>query len=311
MASLFNWITELISPDAVANVATRLGESDASVFRGLHAAVISVLAGLVTKTSDIGLMRQAYDLASTGDGEINTPLDLTTTIARTIAASPPSGVGGTLLSSVFGGRIRDVDAIVARTAGFEKPTSGASILALAGPIVLGFLGPRIRDRGLGLSGFTSMLASQRDEILDAAPAGIRSLVDTDPGSGRVEWAPDGRRRPVTPARPHVAVTPPRNRWLWPAICGIAAVALLWTFLSRTNKPELAPTMGALGDSAVLISQRAPDSTGCNGRSSARLGSWHGEQRGPRCRRDHEIHAPNRGRVECQAWGNRVAARRFH
>jgi OmpA-OmpF porin, OOP family len=260
MASLLHWITEIITPDAVSNIAARLGESDVSVSRGLHAGVTSVLAGLVARTGDTGLMRQVYDLASNREGEINTTFDLTTTLGKADAAgSSTSAVASRLLSGVFGGRLSDVDGIVTRAAGFEKPSSGASIVALAVPIVLGFLGPRIRERGLELSAFTSMLASQRDTVLDAAPVGIRGLVDSDPGSVGADWPPNGRRAPVAANPPRIAVTPPKNRWLWPVISGIAAVALLWALLSRT-RPEVSPTLGTAVDSAAVASRSALDST---------------------------------------------------
>ena len=260
MAPLLNWITEIITPDAVSNIAARLGESDVSVSRGLHAGVTSVLAGLVARTGDNGLMRQVYDLASKSEGEANTTFDLTTILGKAnTAGSSTSGVASTLLSSVFGGRLSDVDGIVARAAGFEKPSSGASILALAAPIVLGFLGPRVRERGLGLSAFTNMLASQRDTVLDAAPPGIRGLIDSAPGSVRADGPPNGRRAPAAAAPPRIAVTPPRNRWLWPVICGVAAIALLWALLARTG-PEVSPTLGAAVDSAAVASRSALDST---------------------------------------------------
>ena len=261
MASLLNWITEIITPDAVSNIAARLGESDVSVSRGLHAGVTSMLAGLVARTGDTGLMRQIYDLASKGEGEVNTAFDLTTTLGKAnTAGSSTSRLASTVLSNVFGGRLSEVDGIVARAAGFEKPSSGASILALAAPIVLGFLGPRIRERGLGLSAFTSMLASQRDTVLDAAPPGIRGLIDSAPGSVRADGPPNGRRAPVAATPPRVAVTPPKNRWLWPVICGIAAIALLWALLART-RPEVSPTLGtATVDSAAAASRSALDST---------------------------------------------------
>ena len=259
MASLLNWITEIITPDAVSNVAARLGDSDVSVSRGLHAGVTSVLAGLVARTGDTRLIRQVYDLASKGEGEVNTPFDLTTTLEKAnTAGSATSGAASTLLSSVFGGRLSDVDGIVARVAGFEKPSSGASILALAAPIVLGFLGPRIRERGLGRSAFTSMLVIHRDTFLDAAPAGIRGLIHSDPGSVRLDWPPEGRRVPAAAAPPRVAVTPPRNRWLWPVICGVAAVALLWALLGR-SRPEVSPTLRSAVDSAAVASRSALDS----------------------------------------------------
>ena len=263
MASLPNWITERITPDAVTTVAARLGEPDATVARGLRTAVTSVLAGLATKTGDADTMRKAYDLAMSRENDQNVSSDLGSTISRALAAgSPTSSLGASLLSTVFGGHSNEVSSIVARAAGLDKPASGTSIMTLAAPIVLGLLGQKIRDRGLGISGFTSMLNEQRDSILEASPLGLRTLVDSTPSAVRVGW-PEARRDQSTVPPPRATVAPEQgNRWLWPTIGGLAALALLWALLGRNRAPE---TVALATDSAAALSARAIDTALAAGR----------------------------------------------
>ena len=88
-------ITERITPDAVSRVATRLGESDAAVSRGLPVAVASVLASLVARTGDSGIMRRVFDLATSRDNDINAPADFSSSVTRAMTTgSPGSALGG-------------------------------------------------------------------------------------------------------------------------------------------------------------------------------------------------------------------------
>lgn len=256
MASVLTSITERITPDAVSKVATRLGESDAAVSRGLPVAVASVLASLVAKTGDSGAMRRVYDLATSRDNDINAPADFSSSIARAMTTgSPSSSLGGTLLTTVLGGRMSDVSGLVVRAAGIEKPSSGSALLTLVAPIILGMLGQRIRERGLNPSGFASMLAGERDSILAAAPAGIRSLVDMPPA------AAGGLREGTVP--PRGTVEEKRGaRWLWPVLGGIAAIVLLLALLGRNRVPQPVATSV---DSAAGLSRRTVDSSLAAGR----------------------------------------------
>lgn len=257
MASLLNWLTELITPDSVSSVATSLGESDAAVSRGLRAGITSVLAGVVAKTGDPGFMGRIHELATNRDNDIDTSGDVASASVRAVASgSKVSALGGALLSTVFGGQANEVGGIVARAAGFDKPSSGASTLAVVAPLVLAFLGQRIRDRALGISGFTNMLAGQRDSILEAAPPGLRNLLGMGPAPLHVNW-PESRPDEGLVPPPRASVGANRgNRWLWPVVAGAAALALLWALMGRNRSPQPAAT---IADSAAAMARTTLDS----------------------------------------------------
>jgi outer membrane protein OmpA-like peptidoglycan-associated protein len=254
MASLLNSLTERITPDVVGRVASSLGESDASVSRGLRAGVSSVLAGLVNRTADSGAMARVYELATNRDNDLSSAGDIASSVARTMTGSSTTGgVANTLLSTLFGGRSNEVGNLVARAAGFDKQSSGSLVLSAAVPTVLGFLGKRIRERSLGIPQFTSMLSSQRDSILEAAPTGLLNLLDTEP-------APRAGAREYR--REETAVPAPATErrggmgWLWPLLGGAAALWLLWAVLGRNRTPE---TVATATDSALTAPRAALDS----------------------------------------------------
>lgn len=248
MATLLDSLTSLTAP-AVSGMAQRLGESDTSVSTGLKAGLASVLAGLVTKSSDIGAIRQVFDLITSPKNDVPLTGRPDELVRGLSSASLGSGIGGSLLSTLFGGQASSVGDIIARTAGFKNPSSGSSLLAMAAPIVLGFLGKKVREGGLNMGSLTNLLSSERDNILAAAPAGLGSLVDT---SGLAASASAAANTPYTRAVP--APVTRSNRWLWPVV-GLAALLLIWFAVSRGRTP----TVGATTDSAIATGTTVVDS----------------------------------------------------
>src|SRR5262245_11746989 len=156
--SLLDSLGQVIGPDINARVAARLGEPEQNVSRGVRSGVASIFAGLLAKTSDPGAMRGTFDLItdSANDGKV---LDDVATFAEATGSKTPiMDLGGRLLSGLFGGQASTVNDLVAKSSGL-RGSSVMSIMQLAAPLVLGFLGRRVRDGGLTQSSFTQMLLS--------------------------------------------------------------------------------------------------------------------------------------------------------
>jgi len=245
MATLLDSLTALANP-AVGRIAQRLGESDATVSRGVQASLASVLGGLVSKSNDVGVVRRIFDVITSRENTAN--VDDVNNLVNGLSTSSTSSLGTTLLSSLFGNRTANVGDLIARTAGFKNSSSGAALLNMAAPLVLGFLGKRVRDSNLSLGGLTNLFASERDSILAAAPAGLANFVDT---SGPAAPRPDARA-PYTGA----VATPARsNRWLWP-LAGLAALLLIWFVVSRGRGPTVAAVDSAVATGSVALDTAA-------------------------------------------------------
>src|SRR5262249_58891685 len=73
-----------------------------------------------------------------------------------------------------GDRLAPVASALAEYAGLRSSTA-SSLLGMAGPLVMSVLGDRVRKDGLDAKGLTSLLSSQRDGILAAAPTALSGL----------------------------------------------------------------------------------------------------------------------------------------
>ena len=228
MATLLDSLTSLATP-AVSRIAHRLGESDAAVARGLQTSVASVLGGLLTKSADVSGIHRIFDLITSRDNASGPVDNVSSLLGGNVHAEPIGHRRFTLLSTLFSNRVGSVGEIVARTAGFKNPASGASILSVAAPLVLGYFGKRVRDGSLTIGSLTSLLAGERDNILAAAPAGLSSLVDMSPSGARPTYIEPPRPMPERDRAAYTAGgSPPvrSNRWLWPLLA-LAALLLIW------------------------------------------------------------------------------------
>ena len=276
MATLLDSLTSLATP-AVSRIAHRLGESDVAVARALQTSVASVLGGLLTRSADVSGIHRIFDLITSRDNASG-PADDVSSLLDGGSTPGPSAIGASLLSSLFGNRVGSVGELVARTAGFKNPVSGASILTLAAPLVLGYLGKRVRDGDLTIGSLTSLLAGERDTILAAAPAGVSSLVDMSPSGARPIYIDPARQLPdrhrPSPYAGAVSAPVRSNRWLWPLLA-LAALLLIWFTTMRGRGVDSAVATGsvALDTAAARAGAAVPAATTAASDAASTLGAF--------------------------------------
>jgi outer membrane protein OmpA-like peptidoglycan-associated protein len=157
---------------------------------------------------------------------------------------------------LFGGSMNAVTDLVGRTAGFKNPTSAASLLSFAAPMVVNFFGKQIHEGGLDAGGLSNLLTSERDSIVAAAPPVFTNVLESAPQAPRVEE----REVPLTATpgdRPYVGDTRTERsgRWLWPAV-GIAAVLLAWIAVSVSRPHRAAERVSASVSAGDSMANRA-------------------------------------------------------
>jgi OOP family OmpA-OmpF porin len=233
---LLDAITDVVRSGSLGTVASQLGQSEQQVTRGLQMGVASIGAGLASKTQDRGFMRQLFDVATTRGVDparvVADPSSLTTPMSPD---SPQASASNQLLSSIFGNNIGAVTSAIAGATGL-RPESATALLGMAGSLVLGVLGSRVRSGGLTASGFTDWLASQRDSLLREAPPALRGMF------GPPAAVPPVGTRPVDTTVPSSMMSskPRSDRWLWPAIAAILVLGVLWNVLRGNRAAMEAP-----------------------------------------------------------------------
>ena len=225
-------ITDLISTfdkRSLGGIADALGESEQTVSRGMQSTVATVLGGMASKSDNSSLLRKILDMAPSGTDETSW-----SNLAGNIADSnsPLMSTGRGILSTLFGGSEGMLTRALSTGTGLQ-PGITSTLLTMAAPMVMGFLGKRVRDQGLSMGGLGNLLQGEIPAIRGILPSAVTDLL----------WP---REYETIAASPVVAAqTAIRERsslrWLLPLML-LALITLWW--LSRANKPVVELPTGA-------------------------------------------------------------------
>jgi outer membrane protein OmpA-like peptidoglycan-associated protein len=157
--TIVNDLNGLFRSQALGEAASQLGESESSVMRGFEAASSAIMAALTTHLGQSGFMKQAYDLITSplNDGGILS--NLGGYFSRDRDALQSDGLGGRMLSLLFGGNQSTVAEGISETSGV-RVSSASALMAAAAPMVLGVLGRRVKESHLDVSGLSTMLQNE-------------------------------------------------------------------------------------------------------------------------------------------------------
>ena len=219
--SLLTDLYSTLDKHSVSAIATALGESDQSISRGLEPAIGTVLGGMASNSGNPNFLQRLLDLAPSGTGALSW-----SNLASGIA-DPNSlliSAGKRILSTLFG----DSEGMLTHALGVGtdlQPGVTSSLMAIAAPMVMSFLGKRVRDDRIGMQGLGSLLQREIPAIRSSLPGGVADLL----------W----RERETIPASPVVAQTVAKERssrpWLLPVILLALIPGLIWLFSHTRNR----------------------------------------------------------------------------
>ncbi len=159
-ANLIEALQSLVTPALLKTASSTLGESEGALTSGLGAIVSKILSALVSGSGDQSLMNMVAGLVSSQARDPGALADIAGLLTSGTASIP----GSQLLGSLFGVKQGGFAQAAAAAAGL-KPQSGASLMALAAPLVLGGLGKAPGATSLSGAALSSMLAAQRASLL--------------------------------------------------------------------------------------------------------------------------------------------------
>jgi hypothetical protein len=191
--NLVSLVTQFLTPDVIAKIASALGLDRTLVQKAIGGAIPAVLSGLAGVASTPGGVRQLSNaLAQQQPGMLDNFKNL-------IGGPGQKGfadAGTSMLSGLLGG---DTLTAVTQSVGhFANISEGASksLLGVLGPVVMGALGQQQRTAGLDAAGLASLLSSQKDQIASAIPSGLADQLNA---AGLIDRVGDGVRSGVTAA----------------------------------------------------------------------------------------------------------------
>jgi outer membrane protein OmpA-like peptidoglycan-associated protein len=210
--SLFHSILSTLDRSATSQIARKLGEPDGAVSRGLESSIAAVLAGLSTKTDDPGTLRRIVDLVPGISGGWSTIAGEFTNTNSTLLTG-----GKRILSALFGSAEGSITSAISHEVGLGTG-SASTLLAMTAPMVTGFLGTKIREHDMTVSGLGAMLSSEAPVLRHILPSTASDLI----------W----RQAAASTTSPVIAQAVRRESSApWASVLAISALALggLWLF----------------------------------------------------------------------------------
>jgi len=177
-SDLIGSLKALITPAVIAKASSVFGESEAAVIKGLDVALPTVLGALASKVEDRWFMSRLFDLIKEPVADGSFLRDVANLIGSGAASLPAINVGSRFLSLLLGGNTLSLGNALSSVAGV-KPSTGSSMLNIAGPLVLGLLGKTVRRNGLDSAGLADMVLGQKDSILAFVPNTLCKILSAD------------------------------------------------------------------------------------------------------------------------------------
>jgi outer membrane protein OmpA-like peptidoglycan-associated protein len=188
-ASMITALQGLVTPGLIKTVSSTLGESESAVTSGLEGIVSKILAAMTAGTTNPGMMNTIAGLVANQVKDPNALGDITGLLTGSSIGSIASVGGSQLIGSLFGVKESSIAQAAAAAAGL-KPKSGAALMQLAGPLVLGALGKAPGAATLTGSALPALLTSTWPTVAGiTTPAATTTTVQTSAPVTQTATAP--------------------------------------------------------------------------------------------------------------------------
>lgn len=249
--NLLEMLSNAVTPGLVKSLAGHLGESEVAVGSGLGSLLPALLGGLASKASTGSGASSVFSMLT--DPKVDTGLlgNLGSLLGGG-QSSTVTSVGTTLLSGLFGAdKLGGLGSALGAISGL-RPSSAGSLVALAAPMVFGFLKKLVTERGLNAAGTASLLAGQKNFLANKLEPSLTAAL----GLG----SPTSLLAGLVPAAAAggVAAASGLSRWL-PWLIGLAlAIGLLWAlFGGKKAAPPPVATPPAVTAPSTAFDLKAP------------------------------------------------------
>ena len=152
MASIFEGLTQLLSPSVTKDIGSAVGLNPDLVSKGLGVVGPLITSALASKASTAGGIADVMQML---------PKDGTTSLLGNLAGLVGGGgTGAKLLNSVLGGGGGAIGNALDRSLGFKA----SSLLPIAAPLIMGLISKVAQDKKLDSTGVANLLSTEAAEF---------------------------------------------------------------------------------------------------------------------------------------------------
>lgn len=261
MPSLIETIQGHLTSQIVDSAASHLGENPSAITKAMGGLIPTILAGMIGKTGDeAGLGRIHASITEAASGGMLDKLGGLISSGN-LARNDPKDMAGAFIGQLFGDKVGGILNFITSFAGL-KSGSASSLLGLAGPLVMGALGKKVKDNHLDASGLKRLLLDEKSAIGKAMPSELSGIL------GLGNWdAPKiaAKVEHIAPAAATIAAAAKAPRaapaWLWavPVALGVGLVGWMMTRGGKeeriaANEPTIVESPAPAVDEPVVVAE---------------------------------------------------------
>lgn len=271
--NLFNMTQNFLTPDIVQKLSGQVGLPTDKIQSSLKAIVPTFLMGLVnkgaTKEGAEGIVnlvkKEGFDNANTTPGNV--------------ADENYLHKGSEAVQGIFGNNLNSVTSTLSSSTGLNS-SSVTKVMGMIAPVVMGFVGAKIKRENLSASGLMGFLGQQKSGLANFIPSGVAGFFGgaaSSVGSTAKSTVENIRGSHAYATREGVVPTiaDKKKPWTLLGLIALAVLAFLWWLTGRqthdsiydqgtmtnpeTSSIQQTPgTVTTTTDRAVELSERAPD-----------------------------------------------------
>ncbi len=268
MVNIVDALKGYVTSELVSKAASMLGEDASGITKAASGLIPTILGGLLSKSTDTSAFGNIF--SSLQDKQNDGWMDNLGGLigGGNLAQNDPKDIAGGLMGSLFGSKVGGILDLVSSVAGIKK-SSSSGLLGMVGPLVMSYLGRKIRKEGLDAFGLSKFLGGQSANIMAALPDGMGDLIGFAKNTGGSIGST--ARETVSKAAQHVesGSNGGGNKWLWPLLLAALAAGAFY-FMRGCETPEvpnvdvteqLDKVKDAAGDAAEKVTDAAGDAAG--------------------------------------------------
>lgn len=210
-----------LTPDIVNKFSRAIGESTEKTQKGLKSVIPTLLMGIVDKGQTTDGAETLVNLVNK-DGFVGEK-------AANLNDVSYLNKGTDAIEGIFGNNLNNVVSNLGDTTGI-KSSGIIKMLGMAAPLVMGFLGSKMKRDGLSTPGLMGFLGQQKSALSSLVPEGL---------IGRITGSAAASKKIEIPTVGH-EITRSGSPWVTVAIVALAILAGIWWFLGRKQMTEVVP-----------------------------------------------------------------------
>ena len=235
--NLFNMTQNFLTPDIVQKLSSYLGQPADKIQSGLKSIVPTFLMGLVNKGATREGAEGIVDLVKKEGFDNSNPVPGNVTDENYLHK------GNEAVHGIFGNNLSSVTSTLSSTTGLNS-SSITKMMGLIAPVVMGFVGAKMKRENLNASGLMGFLGQQKSSLTSFLPAGVAgffggsaSSLSTTAKTGLAglksttgAYATKEGVIPVTTDR--------KKPWTFIGLIALVILAFLWWFTGRQTHESI-------------------------------------------------------------------------